>query len=80
MQKRTTEGTKKKGEEHHKQAFLSQINEVKPANQAVDPTMPTSTWKIDYVHGFGGDRNKASLYFGKDNNEIVFTSAALGIV
>lgn len=42
--------------------------------------MPTSTWKIDYVHGFGGDRNKASLYFGKDNNEIVFTSAALGIV
>ena len=29
---------------------------------------------------FGGDRNKASLYFGKDNNEIVFTSAALGIV
>ena len=42
--------------------------------------MPESTWKIDYVHGFGGDRNKASLYFGKDNNEIVFTSAALGIV
>jgi len=26
------------------------------------------------------DRNKASLYFGKDNNEIVFSSAALGIV
>lgn len=32
------------------------------------------------MYGFSGDRNKAVCYFGKNNDEIVFPGAALGIV
>jgi WD40 repeat protein len=35
---------------------------------------------IDHVYGFSGDRNKSVCYFGKDNNQIVFPAAALGVV
>ena len=62
------------------QHFLKQINEKVPANVTSDPSRPDCTYEIDHVYGFSGDRNKACLYFGKDNEEIVFPSAALGIV
>ena len=78
MKKTTTAGKEKK--EPEKQFFLKQIHETMPANQAHDASKPDSTWEIDFVHGFGGDRNKSSLFFGKDNNEIVFSTAALGVV
>jgi hypothetical protein len=78
MKKNTTAGKEKK--EPEKQFFLKQINEKMPDNVHCDATKPDSTWEIDFVHGFGGDRNKSSLYFGKDNNEIVFSTAALGVV
>jgi len=41
---------------------------------------PSQTYEVDHVYGFAGDRNKSMLYFGKDNNEIVFSCAALGVV
>ena len=59
---------------------MRQINEKCPENVTWDQTKPDCAYEIDHVYGFGGDRYKAGLYFGKDNNEIVFTSAALGIV
>ena len=62
------------------QFFLKQINEKPPANIVCDPSKPDVAYEVDHVYGFAGDRNKACLYFGKDNNEIVFMSAALGVV
>jgi hypothetical protein len=59
---------------------LKQINEKVPDNVAIDTSKPDCSYEIDHVYGFGGDHFKAGLHFGKDNNEIVFTSAALGIV
>jgi hypothetical protein len=59
---------------------LKQINEKVPENVTADTSKPEFTYEIDHVYGFGGDHYKAGLHFGKDNNEIVFTSAALGIV
>ena len=41
---------------------------------------PDITYEIEHVYGFAGDRYKSVLYFGKDNNEIVFAAAALGVV
>jgi uncharacterized protein YvpB len=38
------------------------------------------TWEIDHVYGYSGDRNKSCLYFGQNNNEIVYPTAALGVV
>ena len=35
---------------------------------------------IEHVYGFSGDRYKNGLHFGKTNDEIIFSSAALGIV
>jgi len=62
------------------QFFLKNINEKAPAGVVCDPSKPDVAYEIDHVYGFAGDRSKACLYFGKDNNEIVFCSAALGIV
>jgi len=59
--------------------FLKQVNEPVPEGVVGDPSAPEEAWEIDHVHGFSGDRNKACLYFGKDNNEIVFMTAALGV-
>lgn len=42
--------------------------------------MPNVSYEIDHVHGYSGDRNKNVLYFGRDNNEIVFTTAALVVL
>jgi hypothetical protein len=38
------------------------------------------TWKVDHIYGFAGDRSKSCLVFGKDNNEMLFMAAALGVV
>ena len=74
---------KKQSTKKNEQNFLRQITEKAPSNvpDKID-TRPECSYEIDHVYGFasGMDRNKASLYFGKDNNEIVFSSAALGIV
>jgi WD40 repeat protein len=68
--------TKEKGE----QFFLKQITEKPPTTAKIETSAPDCAYEIDHVYGFSGDRNKAMLYFGKNNNEIVFSSAALGIV
>jgi len=65
------------------QFFLKQITEKVPSTVNTDPSKlgkPDCAYEIDHVYGFAGDRNKACLYFGKDNNEIVFSTAALGVV
>ena len=62
------------------QHFLKQIHEKPPQSTVCDPSRPDCAYEVDHVYGFSGDRNKACLYFGKDNNEIVFMTAALGIV
>ena len=65
------------------QFFLKQITEKPPSTAVTDPAKlgrPDCAYEIDHVYGFAGDRNKACLYFGKDNNEIVFSTAALGVV
>jgi len=67
---------KEKGE----QFFLKQITEKVPSTVKAENTPPDCAYEIDHVYGFSGDRNKAMLYFGKNNNEIVFATAALGIV
>lgn len=67
---------KEKGE----QFFLKQITERAPSTIQCDPSKPDCAYEIDHVYGFSGDRNKAMLYFGKNNNEIVFGTAALGVV
>ena len=41
---------------------------------------PDVTYEIEHVYGFSGDRQKSVLYFGQDNNEIIYTAAAIGIV
>ena len=38
------------------------------------------TYVPECVYGFAGDRYRSVLYFGKDNNEIVYPAAALGVV
>ena len=64
------------------QHFLRQINEVPPPNLSTAglAEKPAHTYVIDHVHGFSGDRNKSCLYFGKTNKEMVFMTAALGVV
>lgn len=66
--------------EKGEQFFLKQINEKADPNVKCDPTKPDNTFQIEHVYGFSGDRYKNGLHFGKDNNEIIFTSAGLGIV
>ena len=61
------------------QAFLKLINEKVPEGYNFDPTKPDITYEIDHVHGFSGDRYRNGLHFGKTNDEIIFTAAALGI-
>lgn len=41
---------------------------------------PDETWEIEHVYGYAGDRNKSCLYFGPTNDQIVYVTAALGIV
>jgi len=62
------------------QFFLKQITEKAPSTAVCDPTKPETGYEIDHVYGYSGDRNKAVCYFGKDNNQIVFPAAALGVV
>jgi len=71
-----TKSTKQKGE----QFFLKQVTEKMPSTIKVENSPPDCAYEIDHVYGFSGDRNKAMLYFGKNNDEIVFATAALGIV
>ena len=66
--------------EKKEQFFLKQITEKVPSTIKADPTVPDCGYEIDHVYGFSGDRNKSMLYFGKNNNEIVFGTAALGVV
>ena len=77
----TTKKEKEGKEKAPTQHFLKQITEVKPEN-AKKPSneKPECLYEIDHVYGFAGDRNKSMLHFGKDNNEIVFSCAALGVV
>ena len=67
------------GETQH---FLKAIlNEDPPPNfPAGKSSKPDVTFVPEHVYGYGGDRNKSCLQFGKDSSEIVFFSAALGIV
>jgi hypothetical protein len=51
-----------------------------PETQKLDPTRPENGYTIDHVHGFSGDRNKNMLHFGTSNNEMIFATAALGVV
>jgi hypothetical protein len=60
-------------------AFLKYSQEKAPESVKCDPSKPDVEFEIDHVYGFSGDRNKAVCYFGKDNNEIIFPGAALGI-
>lgn len=55
--------------------------EPKPAG-IPNPKPLDYVFEMDYVHGFAGagDRNKQTLYFGKDTNEIIYPTAALGVV
>jgi microtubule-associated protein-like 5 len=66
------------------QHFLKGINEVIPEhyvqNLAGLADKPNVTYEIDHVYGYAGDRNKSCLYFGQDNNQIVYMTAALGVV
>ena len=63
------------------QHFLRQVTEMRPDNQKKPSNeKPDCMYEIDHVHGFAGDRNKNMLHFGKDNNEIIFSCAALGVV
>jgi len=55
------------------------VNEKTPEGVSYDPSKPDVTYEIDHVHGFSGDRYKNGLHFGKTNDEIIFTAAALGI-
>ena len=75
---------KKKGKpekgEYEPQFFLKQISEKMPETQKSDPTKPDHSYVIDHVHGFSGDRNKNMCHFGTSNNEMIFGTAALGVV
>ena len=42
--------------------------------------MPNVAYEMDHVYGYSGDRNKNVLYFGRDNNEIIFTTAAVVVL
>ena len=71
---------KKEKKDPEPQFFLKQITEKTPETQKVDKEKPGCLYEVDHVYGFAGDRNKNMLHFGKDNNEIVFACAALGVV
>jgi len=62
------------------QAFLKQINEKVPEGVNCDTNRPNVDYQIDHVYGFSGDRAKAVCYFGATTNQIVFPTAALGVV
>ena len=40
---------------------------------------PQVRCEIDHVYGFSGER-RSCLYFGRDNEEIVYMAAAIGVV
>jgi WD40 repeat protein len=66
--------------EMKEQFFLKQITEKPPSTAVCDATKPDCAYEIDHVYGFSGDRNKSMCYFGKTKDEIVFGTAALGVV
>lgn len=62
-------------------SFLKNIEERVPSgtlttglNEAPDVSL-----EIDHIYGFSNDHNQG-VYFGKDNNEIVFMAGAVGVV
>lgn len=61
--------------------FLKNIEEKIPADTVTLglTDLPDVAYEIDHVYGFNCDRNQCVL-FGKDSNEIVFATAALGVV
>ena len=64
------------------QQFLRQTYE-QPPNDVVKTGLrekPDVTYVPEHVYGYSGDRYRSVLYFGKDNNEIVYPAAAMGIV
>merc|ERR1719446_1055978 len=71
----------KKGAKKEKgdQFFLKQIIEKPPEGYSYNAAKPEGSYEVDHVYGFAGDRYKNGLHFGKTNDEIVFTAAALGI-
>ena len=64
------------------QAFLRGSVETIPENVVKTglKEKPDITYVPEHVYGYAGDRYKSVLYFGKDNNEIIFPAAALGVV
>ena len=68
---------KKKNDTQH---FLKAINERIPehfANAKISSEKPSKMWEIEHVYGYSGDKNKSSLVFGQNNNEILFIAAAI---
>jgi hypothetical protein len=63
------------------QHFLKQVNETVPEGYKNQKNLskPDHDWVIEHVYGFSGDRNKSCLFFGANNNEIIFPAAALGV-
>lgn len=73
---------KKKGEKTEgTQAFLKFSKEDRPPG-VPNPKALDWQFEMEFVHGFAGagDRNKQTLWFGKDTNEIIYPCAALGVV
>ena len=63
-------------------AFLKYINETTPNDISLKnlTEAPRIGDEVEHVYGYAGDRNKSCLYFGQNNNEIVFMAASLGII
>ena len=61
-------------------AFLKFVNEKVPEGTVIDSSKPDMTLKLDHVHGFNGHSVKQAAFFGKSNNEMIFSSAAVGVV
>lgn len=64
------------------QAFLKYINETTPSDISLKNLhdAPKVTYEIDHVYGYAGDRNKSCLYFGENNNQILFIAASIGVI
>ena len=62
-------------------SFLKNIDEKMPPGTVTSglTELPDVEYQVDHVYGFSCHRNQ-SLHFGKDSNEIVFMTAALGVV
>jgi len=63
------------------QHFLRMVNEPIPEGVVTTGLQeaPQVRCEIDHVYGFSGER-RSCLYFGRDNEEIVYMAAAIGVV